>query len=63
MGDHFVNHCGMKIVLPNDELLRTDVGALLGKDGTDNPTWQSLQPAYGPYSDGVFLQSNLGIMC
>ncbi len=61
-GDHFANHCGLEIVLPNGELLRTGMGALPGKDGTDNPTWQSFQPAYGPYTDGIFSQSNFGIV-
>ncbi|KAF2267574.1 glycolate oxidase [Lojkania enalia] len=63
MGDHFANHCGMEIVLPNGELLRTGMGAMPGKYGADNPTWQSFQPAYGPYSDGMFSQSNFGIVC
>lgn len=63
MGDHFANHCGMEIVLPDGRLLRTGMGALPGKDGVDNPTWQSFQPAYGPYSDGIFSQSNFGIVC
>lgn len=63
MGDHFANHCGMEVVLPNGELLRTGMGALPGKGGVDNPTWQSFQPAYGPYSDGIFSQSNYGIVC
>jgi hypothetical protein len=62
MGDHFANHCGMEVVLPDGELLRTGMGALPGKDGEDNPTWQSFQPAYGPYSDGIFSQSNFGIV-
>ena len=61
-GDHFANHCGMEIVLPSGELLRTGMGALPGKDGADNPTWQSFQPAYGPYTDGIFSQSNFGIV-
>jgi hypothetical protein len=61
-GDHFANHCGLEIVLPNGELLRTGMGALPGKEGADNPTWQSFQPAYGPYSDGIFSQSNFGIV-
>ena len=63
MGDHFANHCGMEVVLPNGEVLRTGMGALPGKDGEDNPTWQAFQPAYGPYSDGIFSQSNFGIVC
>ncbi|KAL4790922.1 hypothetical protein BDV19DRAFT_401729 [Aspergillus venezuelensis] len=61
-GDHFANHCGMEVVLPTGELLRTGMGALPGKDGTDNPVWQSFPPAYGPYSDGIFSQSNFGIV-
>lgn len=61
-GDHFANHCGLEIVLPNGELLRTGMGALPGKDGADNPTWQSFQAPYGPYSDGIFSQSNFGIV-
>ncbi|KAI9754764.1 MAG: hypothetical protein M4579_004549 [Chaenotheca gracillima] len=61
-GDHFANHCGMEIVLPTGELLRTGMGAMPGKDGADNPTWQSFQPAYGPYSDGIFSQSNYGVV-
>ena len=61
-GDHFANHCGMEIVLPSGELLRTGMGAMPGPSGADNPTWQSFQPAYGPYSDGIFSQSNFGIV-
>ncbi|KAK5656450.1 hypothetical protein OQA88_4832 [Cercophora sp. LCS_1] len=61
-GDHFANHCGMEIVLPDGSLLRTGMGALPGKDGSDNPTWQSFQAPYGPYSDGLFSQSNFGIV-
>ncbi|KAI9822644.1 MAG: hypothetical protein M1827_000363 [Pycnora praestabilis] len=61
-GDHFANHCGMEIVLPNGEVLRTGMGAMPGKDGADNPTWESFQPAYGPYSDGIFSQSNFGVV-
>lgn len=61
-GDHFANHCGMEVVLPSGELLRTGMGAMPGKDGSDNPTWQSFQPAFGPYVDGIFSQSNFGIV-
>lgn len=62
MGDHFGSHCGMEIVLPNGELLRTGMGALPGEDGNDNRTWQSFQHAYGPSIDGLFSQSNLGVV-
>jgi len=50
------------LVLPSGEVLRTGMGAMPGKAGADNPTWQSFQAAYGPYSDGIFSQSNFGII-
>jgi hypothetical protein len=52
----------MEVVLPNGELLRTGMGALPGKDGADNPTWGSFQNAFGPSVDGIFSQSNFGIV-
>ncbi|KZO95768.1 vanillyl alcohol oxidase [Calocera viscosa TUFC12733] len=61
-GDHFGCHCGMEVVLPTGEVVRTGMGALPGKDGADNPCWQSFQYGYGPYSDGIFTQSNFGIV-
>ncbi len=61
-GDHFANHCGMELVLPDASLMRTGLGAMPGKDGADNPCWQSFQAAYGPYVDGIFSQSNYGIV-
>ncbi|KIJ23712.1 vanillyl alcohol oxidase [Sphaerobolus stellatus SS14] len=61
-GDHFGNHCGMEVVLPTGDIVRLGMGALPGKDNTDNPTWQSFQYGYGPYSDGIFTQSNYGIV-
>jgi hypothetical protein len=38
------------------------MGALPGPNGSDNPTWQSFQYGYGPYIDGIFTQSNFGIV-
>src|SRR3569833_1460145 len=61
-GDHFANHCGMEVVLPDGSLLRTGMGAMPGPDGADNPTWQSFQHAFGPAVDGIFSQSNFGIV-
>ncbi|KAI2604813.1 vanillyl alcohol oxidase [Hypoxylon fragiforme] len=61
-GDHFANHCGMEVVLPNGEVLRTGMGAMPGPNGADNPTWQSFQHAFGPSIDGIFSQSNFGIV-
>ncbi|KDQ57615.1 vanillyl-alcohol oxidase [Jaapia argillacea MUCL 33604] len=61
-GDHFTNHCGLEVVLPSGEVLRTGMGALPGKDGADNPSWQAFQNPYGPTPDGIFSQSNFGIV-
>jgi hypothetical protein len=51
-----------KLSLPDGGLLRTGLGALLGKDGAGNPTFESFQNAYGPAIDGIFSQSNFGIV-
>ncbi|KAL1992451.1 hypothetical protein VTN49DRAFT_4483 [Thermomyces lanuginosus] len=62
MGDHFANHCGLEVVTPTGEVIRTGMGALPGQNGADNPTWQAFQYGYGPYVDGIFSQSNFGIV-
>ncbi|KAJ5426899.1 hypothetical protein N7465_001969 [Penicillium sp. CMV-2018d] len=72
-GDHWMMHSGMEIVLPNGELLRTGMGALpdpkrpetMGLKPEDQPWNKSahLFPyGFGPYVDGLFSQSNLGIV-
>lgn len=55
--DHFGAACGMEIVLANGNLLRTGMGAM-----ADAPTWQQYKYGFGPYVDGLFAQSNLGIV-
>ena len=55
--DHFGSHCGMEVVLPNGELLRTGMGALPGAK-----TWQEYRYGFGPYVDGLFGQGNFGIV-
>jgi len=57
MRDHFAAQCGMEVVLPNGELLRTGMGALPGAE-----TWQQYNYGFGPYLDGIFSQSSLGIV-
>ena len=57
MRDHFAAQCGMEVVLPNGELLRTGMGALPGSE-----TWQQYRYGFGPYVDGIFSQSSLGIV-
>ena len=55
--NHFDSHCGMEIVLPNGELMRTGMGALPGAR-----TWQQYKSGLGPWIDGMFSQSNFGIV-
>jgi len=57
LGDHFANHCGMEVVLANGELLRTGMG------GMSNPhAWQVFPHGCGPTLDGLFSQSNYGVV-
>jgi 4-cresol dehydrogenase (hydroxylating) len=55
--DHFGSHCGMEVVLPNGELMRTGMGAL-----PNSKTWQDYRYGFGPYVDGLFSQGNFGIV-
>ncbi|HEY8519126.1 MAG TPA: FAD-binding oxidoreductase [Gammaproteobacteria bacterium] len=55
--NHFDAHCGMEVVLPNGELLRTGMGAL-----PNAKTWQQFKFGVGPWIDGLFSQSNYGIV-
>src|SRR5207237_5523487 len=56
-GEHFSNFSGLEVVLANGEVLRTGLG------GIPNTTaWQSYRWGYGPWVDGLFSQSNLGIV-
>jgi 4-cresol dehydrogenase (hydroxylating) len=55
--DHFDAHCGMEIVLPSGELVRTGMGA-----SPQAKTWQLFKYGLGPWVDGIFSQSNFGIV-
>ena len=55
--DHFYSHCGMEVVLPNGEIMRTGMGAL-----PNARTWAEYHYGAGPYVDGLFSQSNLGVV-
>jgi (+)-pinoresinol hydroxylase len=57
MRDHWDAVCGLEVVLPNGEILRTGMGGLPGAE-----TWHHYKYGYGPYIDGLFSQSNLGIV-
>jgi 4-cresol dehydrogenase (hydroxylating) len=56
-GEHFLNACGMEVVLANGEVLRTGMGSMAKSN-----TWQVFKWGYGPYLDGIFTQSNYGIV-
>ncbi len=56
-GDHFMWQTGMEVVLPQGQVMRTGMGALPGSN-----TWQLFQYGFGPFPDGLFTQSNLGIV-
>ena len=55
--DHFGMSCGLEVVLGDGRILRTADGALPGAK-----TWHVAKYGYGPYLDGLFLQSNFGIV-
>lgn len=70
-GDHWMMHCGMEVVLPDGSLVRTGMGALPNpKADLSKPlheqeaaeTWQLFNYGFGPYNDGIFSQSSLGIV-
>jgi 4-cresol dehydrogenase (hydroxylating) flavoprotein subunit len=56
-GDHFANVCGLEVVLPTGELLETGFGGLPGANATEVYRWGA-----GPSLDGLFSQSNFGIV-
>ena len=57
--DHFGFSCGLEIVLPNGDILRTGDGAL---DGDNISNWHTSKYSFGPILDGLFAQSNYGIV-
>jgi 4-cresol dehydrogenase (hydroxylating) len=55
--DHFGSHCGMEVVLANGDLVRTGMGAM-----PNSKSWQQHKWGYGPWVDGLFRQSNMGVV-
>jgi len=55
--DHFGSHCGMEVVLANGDVVRTGMGAL-----PNAKSWQHNRWGYGPWVDGLFRQSNFGVV-
>jgi 4-cresol dehydrogenase (hydroxylating) len=56
-GDHADRICGMEVVLPDGELVRTGMGAM-----ADSPNWNLHPYGFGPNWDQMFVQSNYGIV-
>lgn len=54
---HFDAQCGIKVVLPNGKMVRTGMGAM-----PTAKTWQQFRPGFGPRIDGLFKQSNYGVV-
>jgi len=56
-GDHFLSACGMEVVLADGRILKTGFGHY------DNAkAWNVFKWGLGPYLDGLFTQSNYGIV-
>ncbi|MDG2091390.1 MAG: FAD-binding oxidoreductase [Gammaproteobacteria bacterium] len=55
--DHFASHIGLEIVSAEGELIRTGAGAV-----PDSDAWQDFHYGAGPSIDGLFAQSNFGIV-
>ena len=56
-GEHTKRICGLEVVLPNSEVVRTGMGAFPGSDA-----WTLYPYGYGPAWDQMFCQSNFGVV-
>jgi len=56
-GEHARKICGLEVVLPTGDLVRTGMGAF-----ANAPTWQAYRFGFGPGWDQMFVQSNFGVV-
>lgn len=56
-GDHFAHVCGLEVVLPTGDVIRTGAARFEGSAAAAVSRW-----GVGPSLDGLFSQSNLGIV-
>jgi len=56
-GEHSTRICGMEVLLPDGDVVRTGIGAIEG-----GSAWQLTRNAFGPSWDQMFVQSNFGIV-
>ncbi|MDX9873794.1 MAG: FAD-binding oxidoreductase [Spongiibacteraceae bacterium] len=56
-GEHASQICGMEVVLPTGEVVRTGAGAM-----NNSRTWQNFRNGFGPGWDQMFCQSNFGVV-
>lgn len=55
-GDHFDCVCGLEVVLPDGSVIKT------GGEHSQARTWNTFKWGAGPYFEGLFSQSNMGIV-
>ncbi|BBC30949.1 hypothetical protein SGFS_022430 [Streptomyces graminofaciens] len=55
--DHLAAQCGMEVVLADGSVVRTGTGAMTG-----SKTWHLSERGFGPSTDSLFMQSNMGIV-
>jgi 4-cresol dehydrogenase (hydroxylating) len=56
-GDHFGHACGFEVVLADGQVLRTGNASIPGSN-----TFATTRYGYGPYLNGIFSQSNYGVV-
>jgi 4-cresol dehydrogenase (hydroxylating) len=54
--DHFATLCGLEVILSDGSIIRT------GGGGVRSHTWHTHKWGFGPYIEGLFSQSNLGVV-